>query len=97
MVTRSFTFSGSRLQLNVRMALEGNAGAGPGDVRVEICGPDNIPLPGFGFKDANPITASGEAQVVSWSSNASVSQLNGKPIKLHFYFKNGKLFSFQFQ
>jgi hypothetical protein len=35
--------------------------------------------------------------MVSWHGNSDVSKLAGKPVKLRFYFKNAKLFSFQFR
>ena len=44
MVTRSFTFSGDRLYLNLRSALR-QWGAGPCEVRAEIVGPTTIRLP----------------------------------------------------
>ena len=30
------------------------------------------------------------------AGNSDLSELDGGPIKLHFYFKNAKLFAFQF-
>lgn len=95
MVTRSFGFSGTRLRLNLRAAPQ-FGGAGPCEVRVEILGPYHKRLPGFEFDDADPIAASGPAQVVSWKGKSDLSELAGKPIKLRFHFKNGRLYSFQF-
>ena len=96
MVTRSFGFSGTRLYLNLRSALQ-QWGAGPCEVRVEILTPNHEPLSGFGFADADPITTSGQTQVVSWNGKSDLSGLAGGPIKLRFYFKNAKLYSFQFK
>ena len=73
------------------------AGPGPGEVRVEIVRANHKKLAGFKFEDADSITASGIDQTVSWNGNPDVSALAGKPIKLRFYFKNAKLFSFQFR
>jgi hypothetical protein len=68
-LTRSFTFTGRQLYLNVRAVLEGNGGAGPCEVSVEILGPDHLPVPGFGLEEADPIKATSEAQIVSWKGN----------------------------
>ncbi len=95
-VTRSFTFSGDRLHLNVRSALR-QWGAGPCEVRVEIIGADHHPIEGYGFKDADPITTTGLAHVASWKGKSDLSGLKDRPIKLRIYFKNAKLYSFQFK
>jgi hypothetical protein len=96
MVTRPFGFSGSRLHLNASMAPIA-AGPGPGEVRVEILKANHKKLPGITFDDADPITESSLAHVVSWNGRSDVSALAGKTIKLRFYFKNAKLYSFQFK
>ena len=96
MVTRSFGFTGSRLYLNLQAALQ-QWGAGPCEVRIQLLSPNHEPLDGYGFDDCDPITMSGQAHVVSWNGNPDVSGFEGKPIKLRFYFKNAKLFSFQFR
>ena len=95
MVTRAFTFTGSRLQLNLASALQ-QWGAEPCEVRVQVLSPNHEPLAGFGLEDADPITSSGQSQVVTWNGSSDVSGVAGKAIKLRFAFKNAKLFSFQF-
>ncbi len=96
MVTRSFTFSGERLYLNLRSALR-QWGAGPCEVRVEIIGADHHPIAGYGFDEADPITTTGTAHIASWKGNSDLSELKDKSIKLRFYFKNAKFYSFQFK
>jgi len=96
MVTRSFGFSGKQLYLNLSSALQ-QWGAGPCEVRVEILSPNHEPLSGFSFADADPITASGETNIASWQGKSDLNELAGKTIKLRFYFKNAKLYSFQFK
>ena len=96
MVTRPFGFSGSHLHLNASMAPLA-AGPGPGEVRVEILRPNYKKRAGFTFDDAEPMTESSLDQVVSWNGNSDLSALAGKPIKLRFYLKNAKLYSFQFR
>ena len=85
-VTRSFTFSGDRLHLNVRSALR-QWGAGPCEVRVEIIGADHHPIEGYGFKDADPITTTGLAHVASWKGKSDLSGLKDRPVKLRIYFQ----------
>ena len=94
LVTRSFGFSGSRLQVNVRAAPQGEALA---ELRVEVLEPNHHRIEGFEFEDADPIVESGQAQVVSWRGGSDLSALAGRTIKLRFYFRNAKLFSFQFK
>ena len=96
MVTRPFSFSGSRLHLNASMAPIA-AGPGVGEVRVEVLRANHKKLDGFKFDDADAITTSGVAQTASWNGSPDVSALAGKSIKLRFYFKNAKLYSFQFK
>ena len=94
-VTRSFSFTGKELHLNMRAAFQ-RWGAGPCDVRVEILDPDYFPIPGYSLQDADRLAKTGLRNRVTWNGKADVSQLVGKPIKLKFYFKNAKLFAFQF-
>jgi hypothetical protein len=96
MVTRSFTFDGNQLYLNVRSALQ-QWGAGPCEVRAEIIAADHHPIEGYGFDDADPITTSGTAHVASWKGNSDLGELKDKPVKLRLYFKNAKIYSFQFK
>ena len=94
-VTRSFSFSGSRLHVNVETALQ-QWGAGPPELRVELLEPNHDYVDGYRFEDADPITSSGLDNVASWSGNADLSAFAGRPVKLRFYFKNCKLYSFRF-
>ena len=73
------------------------AGPGPGEVRVEVLKPNHKKIPGYTFNDSDPITKSGFQQLVSWNRISDLSSLEGKSIKLRFYFKNSKLYSFQFK
>jgi hypothetical protein len=96
MVTRAFSFSGQQLFLNVESALQ-QWGAGPCEVRVEILRPNHAHLPGFGVEEADAITSTDLAHVVSWDGRSDLSRLAGETIKLRFYFKNAKLYAFQFR
>ncbi len=97
MVTRSFGFSGSQLHLNLRPAFQ-QWGASPCEVRVEVLEPNNDYIDGYRFDDADPISGPDSLDhVVSWRRKSDLSNLAGKTIKLRFYFKNCKLYSFQFK
>ena len=64
---------------------------------VEILEPYHDYISGYAFEDADPITEGGLDQVASWNGNSDLSRLEGKAVKLRFYFKNSKLYSFQFR
>lgn len=96
MVTRTFNFSGSRLYVNESLSPTA-AGPGLGEVRVEILKPNFKKLPEFTYDDSDPITESGLSHPASWNGNSDISGPTGQSIKLRFYFKNAKLYSFQFR
>lgn len=93
--TRTVTFSGESLYLNMRAALQ-QWGAGPCEVKVELLDGRHVPLDGFTFADADAVTTTGTRQKITWNGKSDVSSLEGKPIRLKIYFKNSKLYSFQF-
>ncbi len=95
-VTRSFSFSGSKLYLNLESARQ-QWGAGPCDVRVEILDSIHRPIEGFTFQNADPITSTSSSHIASWDGEPEVGELQGRPVRLRFYFKNAKLYSFQFR
>jgi len=95
-VTRSFSFSGSQLQLNMGAAFDSTGGNPPCDIKVEILHPDHFPIKGYTFADADSLTKTGIANRVTWQGNGDISELVGQYIKLKFYLKNAKLFAFQF-
>lgn len=94
--TRSFTFTGEALYLNMRAALQ-QWGAEPCEVKVEILDGRHKPFEGFTFSDADTVTTTGLNQKISWNGNTDVSSLQGKPVRLKIYFKNAKLYAFQFK
>ena len=96
MVTRSFSFTGSELHLNMQPALQ-QWGAGPCELRVEVLEPNHDYIEGYEFDDSDPITTDSVDHVASWNGGSDLSRLEGKAIKLRFYFKNAKLYSFRFR
>lgn len=96
LVTRSFGFTGSSLHLNVMRAPK-LWGAGPTHMRVQLLTANHEPIPGYAFDDCDPMIESGLDNEVTWKGSSDVSGFEGQPIKLRFYFKNVKLYSYQFK
>ncbi len=94
--TRTFTFEGDELVLNMQAALQ-QWGAGPCEVKVEIMDGRHAPIEGFSFDDADTLTTTDTARLVTWQGSADVSTLAGLPVRLKIHFKNAKLYTFQFR
>ena len=94
--TRSFTFAGKELHLNLQTALQ-QWGAGPGEVRVELLDSRHVPVPGHTLAETDPLTATATDAVVTWGGHSDLSALAGQPIRLRIHFRNAKLYSFQFR
>jgi hypothetical protein len=94
--TRTFTFEGDSLLLNMQAALQ-QWGAWPCEVKVEILDGRHAPIEGFAFDDADTLTTTDVNHVVTWQGSADVSALAGQPVRLKIHFKNAKLYAFQFR
>jgi hypothetical protein len=94
--TRSFSFTGKSLYLNLQTALQ-QWGAGAGEVRVELLDGRHNPIPGFGLEEADTLSKTGIDQQVSWQGRTDLSDLAGKPLRLKIHFRNAKLYAFQFR
>jgi len=95
--TRTFTFEGDELGLNMQAALQ-QWGAEASEVKVEILDGRHAPIEGFGFEEADTISTTAVDHVVTWrGGDADVSGLVGRPVRLKIHFKNAKLYAFQFR
>jgi hypothetical protein len=95
--TRTFTFEGDELVLNMQAALQ-QWGAEPCEVKVAILDGRHAPIAGFSFDDADNLSTTAVDQVVTWrGGDADVSALAGQPVRLKIHFKNAKLYAFQFR
>ncbi len=95
--TRTFTFEGEKLELNLQAALQ-QWGAEPCEVKVEILNGRHAPIEGFAFDDADTLSTTAVDHVVTWrGGDADVSALAGQSIRLKIHFKNAKLYTFQFR
>ena len=93
--TRSFTFTGASLYLNMRAALQ-QWGAGPCEVKVELLDGRHVPIEGYTFEDADNLPTTNIKQQVTWNDESDITSLSGRPIRLRIFFKNAKLYAFQF-
>jgi len=86
-VTRTFTFEGNKLTLNVAAA---------GKLLVEIQDEKGSAIAGFSMADCDPIQTDSIRHVVSWKGNNNLTQLTGKSVRLKFQMQDARLFALQF-
>ncbi len=87
LTTRPFVFGGNKLVINAKPRT--------GRVLVEILDADGKPLAGFNKHDCDPVHEDHIRQTISWNGESDLASVAGNPIKLRFYLKNAKLFSFR--
>jgi hypothetical protein len=92
--TKHFTFTGCHLYLNVDSAAHGR---GNGVTRVEFVEPDDTPIAGFSRADCDPIKVDSTRQRVTWNGNADIAALQGRLVRLKFYCRTTRLYSFWFE
>lgn len=83
-------FSGRRLELNVETSVGGA-------VHVELVDASNNPIAGFAKLDAVAVTGNSVRMPVRWKQGDDLSSLVGQPLRLRFYMRDCKLYSFQFK
>lgn len=88
-ITKPFTFTGSKLEINYSTSAAGQ-------MRVEVQDADGRPLPGFALDDCEPIYGDHIARIVKWKSGADVSALAAKPVRLRFEMSDADLFAVKF-
>jgi hypothetical protein len=89
LVTRPFTFDGSRLRLNVNTSASGEG-------RVAILDAGGKAIDGYSIDDCQFINGDYLNATVHWTRGGDVSALAGKPVRLAFEMRGTKLYSFQF-
>ena len=92
--TKHFTFTGSRLYLNVDSAAHGRAN---GVTRVEFIEPDDTPIPGYRREECDPIKVDSVRHIVSWNGNPDILSLQSRIVRLKFYCRTTRLYSFWFE
>jgi hypothetical protein len=89
LVTKPFTFTGSKLSINF-------ATSAAGGIFVEIQTPDGTPIEDFALANCQEIIGDRIQHSVSWKAGSDVSTLAGKPVRLRFVLKDADLYSLQF-
>lgn len=90
MLTKPFTFSGSRLLLNYSTSAAGS-------LRVEVRDADNKPVPGFALRDCPEMYGDEIEEAVAWKAGSDLSALSGQAIRLRFVMKDSDLYSLTFR
>jgi len=88
-LTKSFTFEGSELEINYSTSA---AGA----IRIEILDGNGDAIPGFTMNDCQKIIGNEVSRIVSWGGKTDASNLSGKPVRLRIFLKDADLYSFKF-
>jgi len=86
LTTRSVTFTGSRLFVNVNAA--------KGSLRAEVLDQVGQPIEPFTLDNCNPLTADSTLAQVAWKDGSDLSELKGKPVRFRFELTNGSLYAF---
>src|SRR5262249_5808585 len=87
LLTRPLIFSGSYLFLNIDVAQRGQ-------VKVELCDEEGVPLPGFTRENCLAISGDSTRKLIRWGRNSDLRKLAGTPVRFKFYITDGKLFAF---
>jgi hypothetical protein len=86
MTTKPFVFIGD--------ALEVNANAAGGAITVEALDTDGKVIEGFSKNDCQPITSDSIRHILKWKGSEDCQLIQARPIRLRFYLKKAKLYSF---
>ena len=89
MITKPLRFTSNRLEINYSTSA-------PGFVTVETQDANGKPFPGFSLAEYREIIGDKIGRVVSWKHGSDVSELAGKPVRLHFAMKDADLYSLRF-
>lgn len=89
-LTKPFTFTGHRLELNY-------ATSAAGSVQVELCDAEGRPLPGFSVADNDALTGDEISRIVSWKSRSDLAALRGTVVRLRFVLEDADVFSLRFE
>jgi len=89
-LTAPVTVDGGRLLLNVGFP-------NGGEIRVGLCDPGGIPLPGFEETSCDPLSRDSTGVAVSWAGRKELAALTGREVRLSFRGTGAKLYSFRFE
>ncbi|MDE0428167.1 MAG: hypothetical protein OXH98_00190 [Caldilineaceae bacterium] len=86
LTTRPVRFSGDRLFVNVNAA--------QGELRVSVLDTNGDEIEGLSAAECAAVSEDSTRAEVTWSSNADLSAVAGRPCRLRFHLESGQLFSF---
>ena len=89
LTTKPLVLEGKTLIVNVQ--------ASQGAMAVEILDRAGRPLSGFGRSDCNIFSGDAVRHRISWQGRSNLQEFAGKTVRLRFYLRNAKLYSFIFQ
>jgi hypothetical protein len=89
LLTRPFTFSGSRLELNFETSAAGS-------LRVEIQDEQRVPVTGYTLADCPEMIGDDVGRTIKWSSGGNLGKLAGRTVRLNFVIKDADLYSLKF-
>ena len=87
LMTKPFVAEGRRLHVN--------ADARRGLLKVEVVTAGGEKIPGYTCGECQGITANGFDLPVSWGRMSDLQALTGKTVRLRFYLREARLYSFQ--
>lgn len=86
LTTKPLVFIGDALQIN--------ANAQGGSIAVEALDPQGKVIEGFARSDVELLTADKVRHLVKWKAGTDCHLLQARPVRLKFYLKNARLYSF---
>jgi hypothetical protein len=87
-MSKTFTFSGSRLYLNF-------ATSAAGSIQVELQDPRGRPIPGFSYADGQELIGNDIDRPMQWQGD--LGTLADRSVRLRLKMKDAELYSFQFR
>lgn len=89
LVTRPFTFSGNRLELNFETSAAGY-------LRVEIQDEQGVPQAGYTLGECPEMIGDDVDRTIKWSGGSNVGKLAGQTVRLRFVMQDADLYSLKF-
>jgi hypothetical protein len=89
LLTRPLVFEGNKLVLNASTSAAGS-------LRVELLGPDGLPLQGFGLEDCMEMVGDAIEWEVRWRGDPPLEPHAGTPIRIRFVMTECDLYAFRF-
>ena len=89
MTTRLLILEGEHLVINAQ--------AREGSVAVEVLDCESHPITGLSLSDCDTFSGDNVRHTVTWQGKSDLSLLQGQPVRLRFYLKKAKLYSFVFR